>query len=94
MNVPIQPLTKKLLCVILGISKNTLTRHLKRHKETLTINFPLYVESDRRIDRDAFIFICYQFGVSPLQIAARMKNYFPNGESLDLQIIIDSYGLY
>jgi hypothetical protein len=93
-NIPIQPLTKKLLCVILGISKNTLTRHLKRHKETLKSMFPSYIETNSRINTDTFVFICSQFGVSKLQIAVRMKNHFPNCESIDVQIIIDFYGLY
>ncbi len=93
-SVPIQPFTKKLLCVILGISKNTLTRHLKRNKDELIVRFPLYNEINRIIHKDMFIYICSQFGVSTLEIAERMRNHFPNCEGIDVKKIRDNYGLY
>lgn len=89
-----QPLTKKDLLLVLGVSKSTLNRRMKYLKPDILKIYPKYNERSKFIRKDIFIFICDDFGWDRQDILIRIKTYIPGYKEFDLSTLSSITGIY
>lgn len=93
-NIPIQPLTKKIVSGILGISTITFARIMKNNEEEILKLYPYYKTTDKAIPGSVVVLIGSKLGYSPLEIAYKLRAYFSKIDSTDVKDWIDIYGLW
>lgn len=88
-----QPLTKRDLILVLGVSKSTLNRRMKYLIPKILEIDPRYDENAQQIRKDVFILICDDFGWARETVLFRIKTFIPEYKEFDLYTLSGITGI-